>query len=74
MFHLVTYSRYGFGSQDAEAPCGVLRWIKLPPAEVEFIRKRGGEDHPNHIKVVSLVQYSVTVPQTLWYLERNKNK
>lgn len=45
----VTYSRYGFGSQDAEAPGGVLRWVELPSAEVEFIRERGGEDHPNHI-------------------------
>lgn len=45
----VTYSRYGFGSQDAEAPGGVLRWVELPSAEVEFIRERGGENHPNHI-------------------------
>lgn len=52
----VMYSRYGFGSQDAEAPGGVLRWVELPPAEVKFIGEWGGEDHPNHIKVVSLLQ------------------
>lgn len=68
----MTYSRYGFGSQDAEAPGGVLRWVELPPAEVKFIGEWGGEDHPNHIKVVSLLQYSITVPQTLWYLEKTK--
>lgn len=46
---VLTYSRYGFGCQDAEAPGGVLRWVELSSAEVKFIRERGGEDHPNHI-------------------------
>lgn len=45
----MTYSRYGFGSQDAKAPGGVLRWVEFPSAKVEFVRERGGEDHPDHI-------------------------
>lgn len=48
-FKHVTYSRYGFSSQDAKASGGVLRWVEFPSAKVEFIRKRGGEDHPNNI-------------------------
>lgn len=65
-----TYLRYRFGCQDAEAPGGVLRWIELPAAEVELIRQRGGEDHSDHVQVVSLIQRSVTVPQTLRDLKR----
>lgn len=65
-----TYLRYRFGCQDAKTPGGVLRWVELPAAEVELVRQRGGEDHSNHVQVVSLVQRSVTVPQTLGDLKR----
>lgn len=59
------YLRYRFGCQDAKAPGGVLRWVELSAAEVELIRQRGGEDHSNHVQVISLIQRSITVPQTL---------
>lgn len=65
-----TYLRYRFGGQDAEAPGGVLRWVELPAAEVELIRQRGGEDHSDHVQVVSLIQRSITVPQTLGDLKK----
>lgn len=67
-----TYSRYGFGSQDAEAAGGVLGSVEFPPAEVEFVREGRGEDHPDHIQVVGLLQQSVAVPQTLRYLWRTQ--
>lgn len=60
-----TYLRYGLSRQDAKAPGGVLGRVELPAAEVELIRQRGGEDHSNHVQVVSLIQCSVAVPQTL---------
>lgn len=66
------YPRDGFGGQDAEAPGGVLRWVELPPAEVEFIRERRGEDHADDVQVVGLLGHSVAVPQTLGYLRRTK--
>lgn len=35
------YLRYGFGCQDPKAPRGVLRWVELPPPEVELVREGG---------------------------------
>lgn len=51
-----TYSRYGLGRQDAKAPGGVLGRVEFPSAEVQFVRKRGGEDHPDDIQVVGLLR------------------
>lgn len=52
----LTYSRYGLGRQDAKAPGGVLWRVEFPSAEVQFVRKRGGEDHPDDIQVVGLLR------------------
>lgn len=65
---LETYSRYGLGGQDAKAAGGVLWSVQFPPAEVEFIREGRGEDHPDDIQVVGLLQEGVAVLQTLRYL------
>lgn len=67
-----THSRYGFGGQDAEGPGSVLGWVKFPPAEVELIREGRGQDHPNNVKVVGLLRYSIAVPKTFWYLHKRK--
>ena len=64
----VPYPRYRFGGKDAEAPGSVFWRVELPAAEVELIRQRGGEDHADHIQVVRLLRYMVTVPKTLRYL------
>lgn len=71
VLQMETYSRYGFGSQDAEAPSRVLWRVQLSPAEVQFIGEGRGEDHPNHIQEVGLLRQGVAVLQTLGYLQKN---
>ncbi len=66
------YPRYWFSCQDAKTSSSVLRWVQLPPPEVELIRKRGGEDHSYDVKVARLLWHRVTPPQTRRYLQDSK--
>lgn len=64
--------RYGFSRENAKASGGVLGRVQLSPAEIEFVWKGCGQNHPDHVEIVRLLRYGVTASQAFWDLSAQK--